>query len=1698
MLGRILLISLFALVAGSHSIAQQRASSAKATTVSISETGKGKFYYANRSELPRAVQFKDGTVAASSFLNNINQFFNLTSEYSFKPVESNSDELGMRHHLLQQYYKGVALEGQQYRVHEKRGFVTAINGRIVNNVNVNTEAVITQEQAYQIATQHLNAKDSGALRQGIKLIVSKGFTFAPGSFAIAYEFDITVSLIEQWRISIDARTGQVINKVSLVNSCRVEDEPSPWLPYGTGTGSSSYYGQRTIRVEKMGGDASRMVGVTEHGGKIGTYDFRNVSIYSLTLFFEFHEVYEFYSSNNQYNTAYHKPAVSVQWAAEQAYEYYFRKFNRNSFDNLGSPIKSYVHVDRNLNNAFWTHNLLAFGDGSNNNPLVELDVVSHELTHGVTQYEAKLQYYNESGALNESFSDIFGKAIEFDTFGDTATWQLAKHYGEGGLRDFTNPNLKNQPDTYAGNLWYTGYEDNGGVHTNSGIQNYWFYLLCEGGSGVNDQYMAYAINPIGMDAATRIAYRNLTEYLSPLSDYLDSRIGSMLAAADLYGANSAIQQEVDKAWDAVGVVDEPIITKLDVFDITATTVKLKGSLLPRGNNVTYHFEYGTTPAYGTSTSDYSYTNTVAGELTGLLPETKYYARLVATNENGSTFHPVEFTTLSLAPLVRIKQTVDVTETTATFYGEVNPNSLSTSFYFEYGLTPAMGLVTPAFSLSNVTEYLPVSAAVTGLQPRKTYYYRLKATNAFASTYSDAVTIFTAVKPIIDSFTPATGPIGTELTIRGENFNSILENNVVHFGATRGAVLSSSLTELKVRVPAGASLGTISLYDAESGLTGQSAKEFVPTYSGTFTKSSMQLTMATNDISITQALIQDMDGDNRPDIIGRHFQGFSVFLNVNQGGDLTEKSFIRNTYNFEDSPGLIYLADFDGNGLKDVASNYQNKLRIWPNLSVPGFVFFGTPIDVPAAGLLQDMVLADFDKDGRVDIGGLLSSDFSIIRNQNPKGTLVGANFEKRYSKPLPFNVSFMTTADLNNDGGGDLMIGVYSRDFLFVLENHSSVGSFDFEEKVILDPTRGRYVKYVSTDLNSDGWKEIVSHSHEKGVASVFDNNGTSPASSFAAPDVLLSGYAATVVERSDMNGDGKVDLLFGTNRRETILLTNKAAPGAPLSNTSFERFTEFSVPIENNSSGELDTRMAVNDLNGDGRPDIVNAYSYSYGPHDGYQMEVWQNSPKDCLDPSLVKVEVSYYIATIVLPPNMTMDQYQIEYARASSSYWTQVDSPTLYLSGNSAYRLRVRARCYLGYTAYHYIDFNTDCIDMSGFAISSVGFNSITLGGGNLSSILVEYSPAGQESWTTLDQYTTKIIGLLPGTNYDIRYKARCNTSNDYRYKQVTTNCPELTSIGFANISYNEAKVVVTGQYAEYAVVEYSTDNTNWIAVDESLIMRPLQPATEYFVRASIACADRNSDYITTILKTPCPKVSVINVDNITPFSATINWENESGAESFVLSYSLEGSSTTTTVELSATSYQLDGLSPGTQFIVMIAPQCTANKVFTSVSFTTVCYTLTDLLVGNVTHTTAELSWDDQYEDGPYTIDYSISGSNRWQTEQTPSRNLSLSKLRPGTKYEVRVHINCPSQTAPYVSAYVETQLYDETSYAPNPTDGKLVLRPSKNLIGNRFILLDNSGRIMISGELWDYTVDLTNFAAGLYTLRIDGEAPMKIVKY
>ncbi|MEQ9007414.1 MAG: choice-of-anchor D domain-containing protein, partial [Ekhidna sp.] len=140
----------------------------------------------------------------------------------------------------------------------------------------------------------------------------------------------------------------------------------------------------------------------------------------------------------------------------------------------------------------------------------------------------------------------------------------------------SNPNSQGDPDTYQGINWEFGDFDNGGVHINSGVMNYWYYLLVEGGSGTNDDGYSYNVPSIGRGDAEQIAYRNLTVYLTASSGYIDARVGSELAAIDLFGENSAEHLAVIEAWNAVGVpTADPVLSVVDNHDFGDTPVGLK-------------------------------------------------------------------------------------------------------------------------------------------------------------------------------------------------------------------------------------------------------------------------------------------------------------------------------------------------------------------------------------------------------------------------------------------------------------------------------------------------------------------------------------------------------------------------------------------------------------------------------------------------------------------------------------------------------------------------------------------------------------------------------------------------------------------------------------------------------------------------------------------------------------------------------------------------------------------------------------------------------------------------------------------------------------------------------------------------------------------------------------------------------------------
>ncbi|HSY61653.1 MAG TPA: M4 family metallopeptidase, partial [Cytophaga sp.] len=265
-----------------------------------------------------------------------------------------------------------------------------------------------------------------------------------------------------------------------------------------------------------------------------------------------------WSANSQ------QSAVQAMWGAAMTYSYYSGEHGRTSWDNAGGDMIAYNNSNETglgPNNSCWgcTGNNVILGEGSTSSATDDWntdDIMGHEFTHGVTQSEAGLVYSNESGALNESFSDIFGEMVESWSEGNCDYLVGADR---GAIRSFINPKTYGDPDTYLGTDWYTGTADNGGVHTNSGVQNHWFYLLSEGGSGTNDLGQSFNVTAITRFEARLIAYRALTEYLTSSSQYIDARKASLEAALDLYGQCSQEIISVGDAWHAVGVESQSAV-----------------------------------------------------------------------------------------------------------------------------------------------------------------------------------------------------------------------------------------------------------------------------------------------------------------------------------------------------------------------------------------------------------------------------------------------------------------------------------------------------------------------------------------------------------------------------------------------------------------------------------------------------------------------------------------------------------------------------------------------------------------------------------------------------------------------------------------------------------------------------------------------------------------------------------------------------------------------------------------------------------------------------------------------------------------------------------------------------------------------------------------------------------------------------------
>jgi len=269
-------------------------------------------------------------------------------------------------------------------------------------------------------------------------------------------------------------------------------------------------------------------------------------------------------------------ANEVLWATEKAYDYFLKKHNLNL-----DPVISYVNSNYkdNPNQAIYnkidTAIYYGMGDGIKRTSMTTPDIIGHEITHHVIQSVNEMAKNYEYGALQESFADIFGEMIEYYSRG-TNDWVfgseafIPNNENLIGVRSLKNPLDTGDPIFYQGENWVIetdvcNFDDLCGVHTNNGVQNYWFYLLSEGGSGINEDGIVYNIEGIGKEKASQIAFRNLETISTKdtrIKPYRKAMHGAIGAAQSLYGKTSNEAVQTIKAAAAVGFKTNPIYWKI--------------------------------------------------------------------------------------------------------------------------------------------------------------------------------------------------------------------------------------------------------------------------------------------------------------------------------------------------------------------------------------------------------------------------------------------------------------------------------------------------------------------------------------------------------------------------------------------------------------------------------------------------------------------------------------------------------------------------------------------------------------------------------------------------------------------------------------------------------------------------------------------------------------------------------------------------------------------------------------------------------------------------------------------------------------------------------------------------------------------------------------------------------------------------------
>ena len=521
---------------------------------------------------------------ASRFVAEQRALFNLDAN-DLVVEDIDHDKLGLTHVRIQQTVNGVPVWGGDAKVHLRPdGSVYAFGGDLYPRLaQVETTPALRSAEAVKAARYALEADlgevlyraaptpDALAALHGEEApdwSPTSRLVVLPEQGRLAYHVEVFADAPEpaSWNVFVDAKTGEVVDYFNALHTAghatlealKAEhakargfakanrsalNTPAPYaasaafMPPASGTGTSFFGGTLPLATNLYEG-TYYLFDNTRGPSYIRTMSAGNERVKPGQAVGD---------PDNAFTDEAHRAAVDAHYGTVTTYDYFLDTHGLDSFDGEKANITSIVNYGVEYNNAFWDGTHMVFGDGNGSyfNTLASLDIIAHEFGHGVTGNSAGLIYRNESGALNEAFSDIMAIMVDRDDYllGEDS---FTPDTPGDGLRDIADPTARNQPDHYSDR--YTGDGDNGGVHTNSGIANKQAYLMIEGGP-----HRGVSVTALGKEKTEKIWFRALTKYFTSSTGFAAARRKMLRAAADLYGSGSVEQVAVQNAWAAVGV-----------------------------------------------------------------------------------------------------------------------------------------------------------------------------------------------------------------------------------------------------------------------------------------------------------------------------------------------------------------------------------------------------------------------------------------------------------------------------------------------------------------------------------------------------------------------------------------------------------------------------------------------------------------------------------------------------------------------------------------------------------------------------------------------------------------------------------------------------------------------------------------------------------------------------------------------------------------------------------------------------------------------------------------------------------------------------------------------------------------------------------------------------------------------------------------